>query len=472
MAAMQKIINNDISFSTIQQVKNSFDYSISTVAQFKLLFEQQGYSVTYNDKDMTLRKYDDIQQVIPMEKINALIADGKKDNSRILQLKGIINKYKGRADASIKVVYEPSKYEDKTKPIGYTSDLAKVLKEKFGLNVIYHGKNGLPPYGYSILDHSHKAVYKGGEIMPIKEFIDNSSFRGRTIQDTEPIQLTVDGFNEKEASARIFGERLGRVTFAAIPKEKIALINVMLKSALHEFNSINEGLTRHKIELLTDTRGLYVLDRSSNIMIDAKRVLSSSDYALMARRSGLKLPQKEKEVIVNSDNSKAYSLKGILKNHGSANYQFDKDGKLSYFIELLKPDGTLKMVWGIDLERAIANSGYQVGDTVQLNYKGFNEVKIQVPVKDAQGKTTHYEDKIVKRNDWDISEPDERSNSNSFEGKTSGASASQPIMSSHEETALLDAIQNFELSIANDVDDEQINGRNRRRAKKSRVNTR
>jgi hypothetical protein len=81
----------------------------------------------------------------------------------------------------------------------------------------------------------------------------------------------------------------------------------------------------------------------------------------MARRSGLKLPQKEKEVILNTDNSKAYSLKGILKNHGAANYQFDKDGKPSYFIELLKPDGTLKIVWGIDLERAVAESGYQIG---------------------------------------------------------------------------------------------------------------
>ncbi|RZK71002.1 MAG: hypothetical protein EOO85_20455, partial [Pedobacter sp.] len=81
-------------------------------------------------------------------------------------------------------------------------------------------------------------------------------------------------------------------------------------------------------------------------------------------------------------------------------------------------------------------------------------------------------DKVVKRNDWEISEPDERSNSNSYQGNTSEGSVSQPVMSSHEETALLDAIQNFELSIADDIDDEQINGRNRRRVRKSRVNTR
>jgi hypothetical protein len=247
---------------------------------------------------------------------------------------------------------------------------------------------------------------------------------------------------------------------------------VLLKSALHEFNSMKEGLSKHQLELLTDTKGLYVLDKSTNIMIDAKRVLSSSDYALIARRSGLKIPQKEKEIILNTDSSKAYSLKGTLRNHGSANYQFDKEGKPSYFIELLKPDGNLKVVWGIDLERAIGKSGYQIGDTIQLNYKGFNEVQIQVPVKDVQGKTTHYEDKVVKRNDWDITEPDERSLSNSYEGKSESGSIAPSVMGGQDETTLLDAIQSLELSIADDVDDEQINGRNRRRVRKSRVNTR
>jgi hypothetical protein len=468
-AVMQKIINNDVGYSTIDLVQKSFDYSISTVAQFKLLFEQNGYSVSYDDKAMTLRKYDDVQQVISMEKVNALIADSKKDNSRTVQLKAIINKYKGRASATVSVVYEPSKYQNVKKPIGYTSDLAKVLKDKLGLDIVYHGKKGLPPYGYSIIDHTNKTVFKGGEIMPLKDFIDNRLFEDRK-RHTEPIQLTVDGFKEKEASSRIFGDRLGRVSFAAILTEKLALITMLLKSALHEFNSVKEGLSKHQIELFTDTKGLYVLEKSSNIMIDAKRVLSPSDYALMAKRSGLKIPQKEKEIILNTDSSKAYSLKGILKNHGSANYQFDKEGKPSYFIELLKPTGNLKLVWGIDLERAISESGYEIGDTVQLNYKGFNEVQIQVPVKDAQGKTTHYEDKVVKRNDWDITEPDERANS--YDAKSSSGSVAETVTSGQEETTLLDAIQNFELSIADDVDDEQINGRNRRRFRKSRVNTR
>ncbi|WP_121812968.1 relaxase/mobilization nuclease domain-containing protein [Mucilaginibacter kameinonensis] len=474
MEVMQRIINNDIKYATIDLVQKTFDYSISTVAQFKLLFEQQGYSVFYNDNGMTLRKYDDIQQIIPMQKVNSLIAESKKDDGRMLQLKAIINKYKGRADATVNTVYEPSKFDHLKKPIGYTSDLSKLLKQMFDIDIVYHGKDGKPPYGYTIIDHKSNSVFKGSEIMPLKEFIDNTLLKTRQTKTNEPIRLKVDGFKEKEASTKIFGGSLGMVSFATIPAERLALINVLLKSSLHEFNFLNEGLSYHKMELHSDNKGLFILDRSNNILIDAKRVLSPSDYALMARRSGLRLPQKEKELIIKTDTSNAYSLKGILKNHGAANYQFEKDAKPSYFIELLKQDGKPRIVWGLDLERAIQESGYKVGELVQLNYKGYNEVQIQVPVKDAEGATTHYENKLVKRNDWEVSAPDERSETSRFQTQNvndqSAASSGESLY--QQESALLDAIIGFELSIADDIDDEQINGRNRRREKKARINTR
>ena len=466
---IERLLKNDIKLSTGKLVNQAFDYSISTVTQFKLLFEINGYDVGERDNGITLRKFNDLHEVIPISKVNERIDLSIKDENRIRQLKAIFEKYKSLANPDLQVVYEPSKIKEDKTPIGYTSELAQVLKKKFLIDIVFHGKKGLPPYGYSIVDHKNKAVFKGSEIMPLKMFIDNSQYQTRQ-PSIGSLDIMVDGYKEKEASLMIFGERLGRVTFAAIPQEKLALINILLKSAIHEFNSVNEGLSKHHIELLTDTKGIYVLVKSNNLIIDAKRVLSPSDYALMAKRSGLKIPQKEKEIIINTDSSKAYSLKGILKNHGSANYQFDKEGKPSYFIELLKPDGNLKLVWGIDLERAISESGYEIGDTVQLNYRGFNEVQIQVPIKDAQGKTTHYEDKVVKRNDWDITEPDERANS--YDAKSSSGSVAEPVTSGQDETTLLDAFQNFELSIADDVDDEQINGRNRRRVRKSRVKTR
>ena len=49
-------------------------------------------------------------------------------------------------------------------PPGETAD-------KFGVQIIFHGKDGKPPYGYTVIDHSKKMVYKGKDLMPLAEFI-------------------------------------------------------------------------------------------------------------------------------------------------------------------------------------------------------------------------------------------------------------------------------------------------------------
>ncbi|RYX87855.1 hypothetical protein EON73_00320 [bacterium] len=468
---IEKILNNDIKLSANKLVEAALHYSISTVPQFKLLFERRGYNVWQDDKNIVLRKFDNIQQQIPIEKVNELITQSTKDDKRIRQLKAIFEKYKTLVNPDVRVLYEPSKFKDEKKPIGYTSELAEVLKSKFGLDVIYHGKSGLPPYGYTIIDNKEKAVFKGGEIMPLSLFIDHSPYQKQLQLTNGSINIQNDGF---DVSAKIVGEELSKSSFADIPKERLDQLKVLLKSTIHEFNSIGEGLNRHKIEILRSENDLYVLDKISGFKIDAKRVLNPTDYLLIAKRSGLTLPQKEKAVFLRTDQSQAYSLRGTIKSYGNANYKFEKEGKPSFFIELLKSNGTQKIVWGIDLQRAITQSEYHIGDHVQLNYKGFNEFKISIPVKDAEDHVISYEDKIVKRNDWELIEPDEYKIDNQYEGRKFNIQGSelQLIIGEQEEISLFKPIQDFELSIADDIDDEQINGRNRRRERKARTNTR
>src|SRR5690606_33782222 len=54
------------------------------------------------------------------------------------------------------------------------------------VQVIFHGKDGKPPYGYTLIDHSRKMVYKGKDLMPLAEFIGPPD-------DTPEISLETEG---------------------------------------------------------------------------------------------------------------------------------------------------------------------------------------------------------------------------------------------------------------------------------------
>src|SRR5690606_30196676 len=93
-------------------------------------------------------------------KVDERIAAPEKDKGRVAQVRAIIEKYRSKYDSTL--------YKTEA---GYTSTLSSFLYEKFGLQAVFHGKNGQSPYGYTLIDHGAKAVYKGGEVMPLAEFI-------------------------------------------------------------------------------------------------------------------------------------------------------------------------------------------------------------------------------------------------------------------------------------------------------------
>ncbi|MGA9650297.1 MAG: hypothetical protein WBQ90_12180, partial [Pedobacter sp.] len=56
------------------------------------------------------------------------------------------------------------------KILRYSSGLSERLSSDFGLEFIFHFKNDKSPYGYTVLDHAKKNVFKGGDIMALGKF--------------------------------------------------------------------------------------------------------------------------------------------------------------------------------------------------------------------------------------------------------------------------------------------------------------
>lgn len=95
-------------------------------------------------------------------------------------------------------------------------------------------------------------------------------------------------------------------------------------------------------------------------------------------------------------------IAGTLMAHGSAPYQNNKENSGSYYATVRDGKGNESTTWGIDLQRAIAESKAQVGDQVTLRNEGRKEVVVEVPIKDARGKVVAVEEKPTHRNAWNV----------------------------------------------------------------------
>ena len=96
------------------------------------------------------------------------------------------------------------------------------------------------------------------------------------------------------------------------------------------------------------------------------------------------------------------SLNGVLVDHGVATYHHQQGNSPSYYVSLRDKSGEVSTYWGVDLERAISESGATVGDEVQLVRLGRQRVQVREPVRNADGFLIDYETREVDRNAWSV----------------------------------------------------------------------
>lgn len=94
---------------------------------------------------------------------------------------------------------------------------------------------------------------------------------------------------------------------------------------------------------------------------------------------------------------------GVLMEAGAAPYKFDPNEKDSYYVKLKTERGE-RVLWGVDLQRALAESQTQVkvGDVVGIEARGAKSVMVNVPTRDEQGNVVGEKEQPAKRNAWVI----------------------------------------------------------------------
>jgi len=93
---------------------------------------------------------------------------------------------------------------------------------------------------------------------------------------------------------------------------------------------------------------------------------------------------------------------GQLLEHGSAPYLHNPARSDSHYVVFRDRVGVDQAVWGVDLERAVRESGAGIGQQIVLENLGKRLVTVRVPVFDGAGNVVGEEDKDVYRNTWQV----------------------------------------------------------------------
>ena len=157
---------------TINEVAaQALSYRFTSKAQFCAILESQGYECKDDDEKPMLHIYkgDEEQGEIPVQLImQHALKENSPEQKRRRQLRAILKKYR---DLSAN-----------------KEELAAAMKKKFGISLVFIGKKDTP-YGYILVDHKNKTVFKGSEFLSIKELLQFEDTDTRFAKITQ----TIDG---------------------------------------------------------------------------------------------------------------------------------------------------------------------------------------------------------------------------------------------------------------------------------------
>jgi hypothetical protein len=236
---LNKVLGLDEQHSAKQDIVNALTYNFSTKAQFLMILESKGYAIRGNE----VIKFGKVQELLEPLLIGQQIAKYIPATNRKMQLKALFHKYARVYDTTLNPGRSGS----------FTSEFSKYLKEKHGLVLLFHAKDGKPPYGYSILDHSGKGVFKGTEVVSLQQLLSVPAGKTYIVED-EPTP-------ERDSSAET------KTYYAAL-----------LKAALYNYPDFVQGLHHQGLSIMRNGDDYTLADKGAKIFIPVDELLDGPDY--------------------------------------------------------------------------------------------------------------------------------------------------------------------------------------------------
>jgi len=199
----QEVINRIMGENQEQRasdaVKKAFEYRFSTVNQFKAILESSGYECYEKDDSLCIKRDGHVIDTLPMATVQSHLQSFEPDEKRRRQLRAILKKYRDMT-------------ADK-------DELRALMKDKFGIDLVFHGSKD-KPYGYTIIDHQTKTVFKGGNVWKLSELLQFQSKEERLHRMDEFIDAMLE--DNPDLTTRELNRMLRRQFGTHISKGRIA----------------------------------------------------------------------------------------------------------------------------------------------------------------------------------------------------------------------------------------------------------
>ncbi len=211
--------------------KYALSYRFTSKAQFCAIMESLGYECKDDNEKPVVHLYrngEELGAIRAQIIMRYALKENKPDDKRRRQLRAILQKYRNLS--------------------ANKEELAAHMKPKFGISLVFVGKADTP-YGYIVVDHKNKTVFKGGEFLGIKELLQFEDAATRFAK----IEKTIDDLladNPKLTTADInrvlyrqYGTRIHRGT-VSWNGETINLRESVVRQ-LHENFLESKGVAKH-----------------------------------------------------------------------------------------------------------------------------------------------------------------------------------------------------------------------------------
>ena len=158
----QSAINEIQGENVEQQAKSIVDkamsYSFQSLGQFRSILESSSYETYEEGDNLNVKKGGGVVFQLPLSSIkdHFTMDDSEERRKRAAQIKAWLLRYKA-------MCYNKE-------------ELTKLMHQKFGVDLVFHGKGvgskEFKPYGYTVVDHHSKTVFKGSDVLPLKQLLE------------------------------------------------------------------------------------------------------------------------------------------------------------------------------------------------------------------------------------------------------------------------------------------------------------